>query len=91
MAWKYNDRIIKEGTAWSDKDGTQHPANWSVWSDAEKKIEVLLLLKTRIQILIIVFIFQKVLKEVWMMYWSQTKMAIRLFQKLQENKWCILA
>lgn len=37
MAWKYNDRIIKEGTAWSDKDGTQHPANWSVWSDAEKK------------------------------------------------------
>ena len=37
MTWKLNDKIIKEGQAWSDDNGVQHPANWSIWSDAEKK------------------------------------------------------
>ena len=35
--WKLNDKVIKEGKAWTDDDGVQHPANWSIWSDAEKK------------------------------------------------------
>jgi hypothetical protein len=36
MPWKYNDRVIKAGKAWSDNNGIQHPSNWMVWSDAEK-------------------------------------------------------
>lgn len=36
MPWKLGDTIIKEGNAWSTAD-TQHPSNWAIWSDAEKK------------------------------------------------------
>ena len=37
MAWKHNNITIKAGKAWSDKDGVQHPANWMIWTDPEKK------------------------------------------------------
>ena len=38
MPWKHNGRIIKEGRAWNgDEFGTQHPSNWAIWSDSEKK------------------------------------------------------
>lgn len=35
--WTYNGRRINEGDAWTDGNGTQHPANWYVWSDEEKQ------------------------------------------------------
>ena len=37
MPWKHNNIVIKAGKAWSDKDGVQHPANWMIWTDPEKK------------------------------------------------------
>ena len=37
MPWKHNNIAIKAGKAWSDKDGVQHPANWMIWTDLEKK------------------------------------------------------
>ena len=37
MPWKHNNKTIKAGKAWSDKDGVQHPANWMIWTDPEKK------------------------------------------------------
>lgn len=37
MPWKYDGKIIKEGTAWTDKHGTQHPSNWAIWPDPEKE------------------------------------------------------
>lgn len=37
MAWKYNNAIIRAGSAWVGADGIQHPRNWMIWSDAEKK------------------------------------------------------
>jgi len=37
MPWKHNGNIIREGKAWVADDGTQHPAVWMRWSDAEKK------------------------------------------------------
>jgi len=37
MPWKHDGKIVKEGRAWSDKHGTQHPSNWAIWSDDEKK------------------------------------------------------
>ena len=37
MPWKHNNITIKAGKAWSDKDGVQHPANWMIWTDPEKK------------------------------------------------------
>lgn len=36
MAWKYNDRIIRVGRAWTDTDGIQHPSNWNRWTAEEK-------------------------------------------------------
>ena len=36
MPWKYNNKIIREGRAWTDNDGIQHPSNWNIWSDADK-------------------------------------------------------
>jgi hypothetical protein len=36
MAWKYSQKIIRTGKAWTDNDGIQHPANWGIWSDAYK-------------------------------------------------------
>ena len=35
--WKYNGRHIKEGKAWTDNNGIQHPANWHVWTEQEKQ------------------------------------------------------
>tara|TARA_R100001510_G_C7642202_1_gene199786 strand:+ start:686 stop:1261 length:576 start_codon:yes stop_codon:yes gene_type:complete len=38
MPWKYNDVIIRAGSAWVGKDSIQHPRNWMLlWSDEEKK------------------------------------------------------
>ena len=37
MVWKYNTRTIKEGKAWTDDNGIQHPANWHVWTRQEKE------------------------------------------------------
>ena len=34
--WTYNGRVIKEGRAWTDDNGIQHPANWHIWSADEK-------------------------------------------------------
>jgi hypothetical protein len=34
--WNYNGKVIREGRAWTDDDGTQHPANWNIWSADEK-------------------------------------------------------
>lgn len=36
MPWKYNNRTIRAGRAWSNDEGVQHPRNWMIWSDAEK-------------------------------------------------------
>jgi hypothetical protein len=36
MPWKYNNRVIRAGRAWSDDNGIQHPSNWMIWDDAEK-------------------------------------------------------
>jgi len=36
MPWKYNNKIIRVGKAWSDNNGTQHPYNWVIWNDKEK-------------------------------------------------------
>ena len=36
MPWKYNNRTIRAGRAWTADDGTQHPANWMIWSDEQK-------------------------------------------------------
>ena len=35
--WTYNERHIKEGKAWTDNNGIQHPANWHVWAEQEKE------------------------------------------------------
>ena len=35
--WKYNNKVIKSGRAWSDDDGNQYPSNWlSLTTDSEK-------------------------------------------------------
>jgi len=34
--WNYNGKVIKEGRAWTDDNGVQHPANWGIWSEDEK-------------------------------------------------------
>ena len=34
--FKANGQTIRPGKAWTDEDGTQHPANWNVWSAEEK-------------------------------------------------------
>ena len=36
MPWKYKERIIREGRAWQDDYGIQHPNTWMRWS-AETK------------------------------------------------------
>ena len=36
MPWKLGDKIIREGRSWSN-NGVTHPANWAIWSDADKK------------------------------------------------------
>jgi len=37
MPWKHNGNIIREGKPWIADDGTQHPAQWTRWSDDDKK------------------------------------------------------
>ena len=37
MPWKHDGKIIAVGSAWSDSKGIQHPSNWAIWSDDEKK------------------------------------------------------
>ena len=32
----YNGRTIRLSRAWTDDNGTQHPANWGRWSEQEK-------------------------------------------------------
>ena len=34
--WKYNNKIIRAGKAWTDSSGIQHPYNWMLWDDATK-------------------------------------------------------
>ena len=34
--WTYNAKRIREGRAWTDDNGVQHPANWAIWSEDEK-------------------------------------------------------
>ena len=34
--WTYNGKRIREGRAWTNDDGVQHPANWHIWSEDEK-------------------------------------------------------
>ena len=34
--WTYNGKRIREGRAWRNADGIQHPTSWGRWSDAEK-------------------------------------------------------
>jgi len=34
--WTYNGKRIREGRAWTDDGGVQHPANWHIWSEDEK-------------------------------------------------------
>jgi len=36
MPWLYTGRVIREGRAWTDNDGVQHPGNWTTWSNEEK-------------------------------------------------------
>lgn len=36
MPWKYKTRIIKEGRAWKDDYGIQHPSTWGRWSTETK-------------------------------------------------------
>ena len=44
MPWKLlskemygTSKILVEGRAWTDNDGIQHPSNWAIWPDDEKK------------------------------------------------------
>ena len=34
--WIYNNKEIRAGKSWTDKNGIQHPANWHIWSTEEK-------------------------------------------------------
>ena len=34
--WTYQGKRIKEGRAWKNADGIQHPTSWGRWSDSEK-------------------------------------------------------
>ena len=35
--WQYNGKTIREGKAWTDANGIQHPANWHIWTRQEKE------------------------------------------------------
>ena len=35
--WKYNGKIIREGSSGANSDGIQHPLNWHIWSKSEKE------------------------------------------------------
>jgi len=34
--WKYNNRVIRQGRAWTDDSGVTHPTSWSRWTQEEK-------------------------------------------------------
>jgi hypothetical protein len=34
--WTYQGKRIREGRAWKNSDGIQHPTSWGRWSDDEK-------------------------------------------------------
>ena len=34
--WKYKNRTLREGRAWTDDDGFQHPKNWAMWDTPTK-------------------------------------------------------
>ena len=34
--WIYNNKELKAGKSWTDKNGVQHPANWNIWPQSEK-------------------------------------------------------
>ena len=34
--WIYNNKVIRAGKSWTDKNGVQHPANWHIWPKEEK-------------------------------------------------------
>jgi len=34
--WTYLGRVIKQGRAWTDAEGVQHPAQWNRWTAEEK-------------------------------------------------------
>jgi hypothetical protein len=34
--WTYLGKVIKQGRAWTDAEGVQHPAQWNRWTDEEK-------------------------------------------------------
>ena len=34
--WKYNGKIIREGSSWINSSGIKHPPNWQIWSAEEK-------------------------------------------------------
>ena len=34
--WTYQSKRIREGRAWKNADGIQHPTSWGRWSDNEK-------------------------------------------------------
>jgi hypothetical protein len=34
--WKYNNRVIRQGRAWTDNTGVTHPTSWARWTQEEK-------------------------------------------------------
>ena len=34
--WIYNNKELKAGKSWTDKNGVQHLANWNIWPQSEK-------------------------------------------------------
>jgi hypothetical protein len=34
--WTYLGKVIRQGRAWKDAEGVQHPAQWNRWTDEEK-------------------------------------------------------
>tara|TARA_B100000497_G_C7626326_1_gene376375 strand:- start:83 stop:649 length:567 start_codon:yes stop_codon:yes gene_type:complete len=37
MPWKYKSMTLREGRAWTDDEGYQHPKNWAMWDTSTKK------------------------------------------------------
>ena len=85
MPWKHNNIAIKAGKAWSDKDGVQHPANWMIWTDPEKKAKGLTWEDEPDTSLTIVFIRQKMLKENLMMKMQKMLMANSCMKKMAKQ------
>ena len=41
MPWKYKSMTLREGRAWTDDEGYQHPKNWAMWDTPTKTSRVL--------------------------------------------------